>query len=348
MIFRTKVFLPHIRRSLLFACCLLISVCTNVVDAKIVFRIINDLFVMNDDGSSRRRLTKNTQTKDAMPRWSPDGKKIAFVRYMDKKRQNTSELFIMNADGTNLRQLTHNNVFDDYPSWAPDGKHLTFSSERSGDVEVHVIEVDTLKVTQLTGVDGDEAGSTTSDWSPDGTEIVYEKFKRNGAGFSSKNLYAMSANGEKKRVLIPEQPFRDDAEIVMRFEPRWSSDGKRILFVDCTWDKNGMRCRLSILRLNGRVQVIDDIYDRLGNNLLIAGSCWMDNDRAIIFSMKNIEKPNTNYDLYLYVFETQSLRRLTREEAKEGYPDWVEGTLPVSPQGKLTTQWGNIKQSISE
>ena len=71
----------------------------------------------------------------------------------------------------------------------------------------------------------------------------------------------------------------------------------------------------------------------------------MDNDRAIIFGLKFTDQPNANYNLYRYVFETGSLRRLTRDARNERSPDWIEGSLSVSPQGKLPTRWGDIKHS---
>lgn len=33
----------------------------------------------------------------------------------------------MNADGSHLRRLTHNSVYDNHPSWSPDGKRLVFT-----------------------------------------------------------------------------------------------------------------------------------------------------------------------------------------------------------------------------
>ena len=328
----------------LLACGALLFCVPTRVEAKIVFRIGNDLYVMNDDGSGKRRLTHNTTTEDLRPRWSPDGTQIAFSRYMDKDKAKTKELFVINADGTAPQRLTHNKFSESYPSWSPDGHSIAFEGE---DYEVHVIEVATLAVTQLTfPVDERHHGSTAPDWSPDGTQIVYERFSRvpkgAGVGFGGKMIYVMSADGQHKRPL---QKWRigDDAG-VMQFEPRWSADGQRILFDDCSWQGDGLKCRLTVARIGGTGRIIQDIYDRIGDNLLVSYAGWMENDRAILFSMKRLDKPTPNYDLYRYAFDTRSLKRLTREPSDEGYPDWTEGTLSVSPHRKLTTQWGELKQ----
>ena len=340
-----------------FACCLLLFVGMTVcADAKIVFIVDDDIFVMNDDGTNRRRLTRNTVSEDRYPRWSPDGKQIAFSRIMDKRRQSSYELFIINADGTNLQRLTDNNVSDLYMSWSSDGKRITFDSERSGDSEVHVIDLATRNITQLTGLTGaeNERGSTAPDWSSDGTQIVYEKFisnrKPNGggfaAGFSHKNIYLMSADGEDQRPLFPD-PKPGANTITMRFFPRWSADGQRILFTDCT-DNGKQTCRLSYARIGGVAHAIKDIYERLGDHLLTAGAVWIENDRVVLFSLMIWGKPKASYDLYRYEFRTRKLRRLTREAQDEKWPDWIEGALSVSPQGKLPTQWGEKKLNISQ
>jgi len=128
-----------------FTCCLFYLAGTlTSIEAKIVFCVDGEIYVSNDDGSRRRRLTHSTQATHRYPRWSPDGKRIAFTRYMDKtKSQTTAEVFVMNADGTDPQRLTYNNVLDTDPSWSPDGQHIAFSSTRSESWEVFVIEVAT-------------------------------------------------------------------------------------------------------------------------------------------------------------------------------------------------------------
>ena len=317
----------------------LLAGATVPIDAKIVFCVDGDIFVMNDDGSRKRRLTRNTTATERYPRWSPDGTKIAFTRYMDKtKRQTTGELFIMNADGTDPQRLTHNNVLDNTPSWSPDGTQIAFSSSRSGVWEVYVIELATRAVTQLT-----DALSSTPDWSPDGTQIAFEQFIKIPNGINPKTIYVMDAEGQHQRPVLPDPPL--DGPLTLRYFPRWSADGQRILFAEVQWFPDGDVETLIVQRIDGGRKVIADVNDRLGNKWLGAGASWMENDHSILFALKRLDKPNPNYNLYRYGLETRSLRRLTREASDEEWPDWTEGALSVSPHGKLTTLWGEIKKN---
>ena len=58
---------------------------------------------MNADGSGQTRLTYNA-THDYFPRWSPDGRRIAFASLQDSGW----EIYVMNADGSGQTRLTDN------------------------------------------------------------------------------------------------------------------------------------------------------------------------------------------------------------------------------------------------
>ena len=340
--------LSYIRLFFLSSYLLCFSAMTGVVDAKLVFRVGDDLYVSNDDGSRRRRITHNTQGVDKYPRWSPDGTQIAFTRFLDKKdmktTQRSAELFIINADGTDPQRLTHNNFLDIDTAWSPDGRHIAFSSSRTGSMEVFVIELATHSTRQLTDVEDDElsSGSCCPDWSPDGKHIIFERFLRVEGGLSPKTIYIMSADGQNQRPLV-QHPAPNDP-LTMNFFPRWSADGKRIVFYEYEWFRDAGVSKLIVKRIIGGKQEITEINDRLGNDFLIAGASWMAADRSIVFSLKFFEKPNANYDLYRYDLQTRGLRRLTSTARGEKWPDWTEGALSVSPRGKLATLWGKIKQ----
>ena len=244
----------------------------------------------------------------------------------------------MNADGTDLQRLTHNNVSDAYLSWSPDGQQIVFTSTRGDTWDVFVIELATHAVRQLT-----DGLSAARDWSPDGTQIAFERFIPIPIGITPKTIYVMDADGQHQRRVLPDPPL--DGPPTFRHFPRWSADGQRILFYESKWFRDGDVKSFIVQQLGGRKKEITDITDRLGNNFIIAGTSWIENDRAILFSIKLMDKPDPNYDLYKYTFEARGLRRLPRDPGDEKWPDWTEGALSVSPHGKLSTQWGEIKQS---
>ena len=61
---------------------------------------------MTADGRTRRRLTRDPAF-DGYPSWSPDGRRIAFLRW----HEGMADVYVMRADGTHVRRLT-----DDYGS----------------------------------------------------------------------------------------------------------------------------------------------------------------------------------------------------------------------------------------
>src|ERR687887_595181 len=74
-----------------------------------------------------RRLTANT--RDTAPRWSPDGKSLAFVRAVEKDgKQEPGQLYLLSMDGGEARPLTDLPHGVGAPVWSPDGRTLAFSA----------------------------------------------------------------------------------------------------------------------------------------------------------------------------------------------------------------------------
>ena len=87
-------------------------------------RTNSDLWLANADGSGEPRKLTSSPKHDRHPRWSPDGKWIAF----ESTRDGTPQIFLLAADGGEARKLTMLSTGAGQPMWAPDGKSLAFVS----------------------------------------------------------------------------------------------------------------------------------------------------------------------------------------------------------------------------
>ena len=83
-------------------------------------RVVNQIYVVSIDGGSPKQLT-NGQGSSSAPRWSPDGKQIAFVT--------GSQIWTMNSDGDNKEQITKISTGAAAPVWSADGKWIAFTSD---------------------------------------------------------------------------------------------------------------------------------------------------------------------------------------------------------------------------
>ena len=115
------------------------------------------IWVMNADGSGERQLThfKAEEGSPQWPAWSPDGTRLAIQsgKYSrEKPADNTAHIWIVDVkSGTPTRLNTHEKAYlDETPSWFPDGKRIAFQSDRSGRMEIWVMNADGSGAVQVT------------------------------------------------------------------------------------------------------------------------------------------------------------------------------------------------------
>ncbi len=168
-----------------------------------------EIYVMNADGSGQTRLTNDLEWH-SLPRWSPNGQRIAFQSY----REGNWQIYVMNADGSGQTGLTDESRSSSELSWSPDSQRIAFRSTRDGNNEIYVMNADGSAQTRLTD---DAANDRFPSWSPDGQRIAFYSYRD-----ENWDIYVMNADGSAQTRLT-DNPARD-------IRPSWSPDGRHIAF----------------------------------------------------------------------------------------------------------------------
>jgi len=97
----------------------------HIAKGMIAFAYHGDIWIAKDDGTAVRRLTDNI-ANDTSPRFSPDGKLVAFT----SDRAGNSDIYVVPIEGGEPVQLTFMTGGDDVQSWTPDGQKILFTTSR--------------------------------------------------------------------------------------------------------------------------------------------------------------------------------------------------------------------------
>ncbi len=89
----------------------------------------HEIWLAEADGSSPKRLTQGPGLLQEAPRWSPDGRRIAFDALSE---EGGYDIWTIDADGALLRRLTQNPGDERDPSWSRDGRFIYFAARREG------------------------------------------------------------------------------------------------------------------------------------------------------------------------------------------------------------------------
>jgi tricorn protease len=134
---------------------------------RVVFSYLGDIWSADENGQNIQRLTVN-KARDVYPRFSPDGKWIAF----SSERNGNLDVFIMPAGGGTAKQLTSHSADDSVLGWSPDSTAVLLSSNRGEDFMPQLYLVSTEG--GLPWKAGPDMGVQAS-YSPDGKRIAYNQ-----------------------------------------------------------------------------------------------------------------------------------------------------------------------------
>lgn len=237
---------------------------------------VEQICIMNSDGSGYRRLTTQDNIRKFYPSLSPDGKSVIYSEY---REDNVYEIYEMNIATGQATRLTDNLGVLNAPAISPDGKLIVFMrwTVASDQYQVWVMNRDGSNPRRVFKGDGWDPT-----WSPDGTKILFASDRdgsdqlyigdldgshihrisnlpslRGRSDWSSQNLiatysgdawareiYVMNADGSNVHRISP--PHGNSQG------PSFSPDGQWIAFTayyDHFKDENG--CEIYIMRVDG-------------------------------------------------------------------------------------------------
>jgi Tol biopolymer transport system component len=163
------------------------------------------LWIAASDGTAARQIEFPTSHLE-LPRWSPDGKRLAFMAQLPGKPW---RIFVDSRDGGKPREASSGTDNQGAPTWSPDGKWLVYGGvecQEPGTCAIHKIDLPTGQEYLVTGSEG----LGTARWSPDGRFIA-----------------ALSPTRHEVLVFSsPTQQWRKLVEGVNGNDLSWSSDSR--------------------------------------------------------------------------------------------------------------------------
>ena len=136
----------------------------SVVYAAFLEANIYEIYEINLATGSVKKLTNKIGNINA-PEISPDGTTIVFKRAKPSSEEN--QIYLMERNGTDPNNIPKILGWD--PTWAPDGQHILFASDRNGTVQLYTMNLDGKELHQISNL---PAIRGRSDWSADGQFIV--------------------------------------------------------------------------------------------------------------------------------------------------------------------------------
>jgi TolB protein len=230
------------------------------------------LEVADSDGEGTQMALRSNEPIIS-PAWSPDGTKVAYVSFENKKpvvyvqnlvtrqrtlianykgsnsapswspdgsklalalsREGLTQVFVINADGTGLRRLTNSNGIDTEPQFSADGQSIYFTSDRSGGPQIYKMSASGGDAQRITFSGNYNISPRVA---PDGKTLAYVS-RRDGRF----QLYVLDlANGQEQRL---SDTAKDES-------PSFSPNGRYIMYAT----ESGRRGTLAVVSVDGRVK----------------------------------------------------------------------------------------------
>ncbi len=312
--------------------------------ADVVFDLLGDIYVVPIGGGEARALTTGVAW-DMQPRYSPDGKRIAFT----SDRAGGDNIWVMDRDGTNPKAVSSETFrLLNSPAWAPDGQFIAarkhFTAQRSlGSGEIWLYHVAGGEGLQMTKKPNDQKDVGEPAFSPDGRYLYYSRDVTPGPVFE----YNKDPNGV---IYAIERLDRETGEIETfvsgpggAVRPTPSPDGKWLAFV------RRVRYRSALFLQNVESGEEIPLYDGLDRDMqetwaihgVYPAMAWTPDSASIVFwAGGKIQRVNlATREVATIPFHVKASRRLYEavrfpvEVAPRNFDVKMLRWVEVSPQG---------------
>jgi Tol biopolymer transport system component len=335
----------RIGHSLLLALAALAGCGGSEEHSEIAYGVVRDevptrIIVVDDDGKNARRVTGAQRGENpVLPMWSPDGQRIAFVRFRASGGPGSLQVFVVNADGSGERRVGEGTL----PQWTSDGRSLVVErpSAPPKAATIHVLSVDGQGERQLT------TGSAPA-LSHRGTEVAFVRYtfrrRANEWVIAGSSLHTISLDGTGVRRLA-----RTEGQDVRFVQPSWLPDDSAVAVIE---RRGGLGGPLLTVSPNGRrrqiVPSVGETYDwspegdqvayTRGGRLFIVRPDgtevaeygrsnaidigWSTDGRKVAFSTQEGMETGQFVGLYVIDVDEDTRRRIALADGYVMYFDW--------------------------
>jgi tricorn protease len=170
-----------------------------------------DVFTAPIEKGPTRNLTNSSNAHDKWARWSPDGKRIAYV----SDASGDDEVWLVDEKGGKPEQLTKGGEGMRYaPEWSAEGTHVAFSDK---DGKLYVVALADRKVVEIADDERDLIRDYA--WSPKGAYLAFSMSEAN----DNRSLHVWSASDGKVHR-VTDATFDEE-------QPAWDPDGEYLYYL---------------------------------------------------------------------------------------------------------------------